>query len=79
MQTKSLTQAVLAHIKDAQMMKRIFKCGHASVEYYSDYIDAEYRIRGTLREIPEHSADEWRMFSSQDELVFVLTYYFEEE
>lgn len=79
MKTKSSTQAVLALMMDAQRMKRIFKCGHSTVEFYSDYIDAEYRIHGTVREIPEHSADEWRMFASQDELVFVLTYYFEEE
>lgn len=79
MSTKTSTQAILALMQDAQKFKRVQEWRKTTVEFYSDYIDAEYRIRGTLRAIPDNNADEWRMFASDDELVLVLTYYCEEE
>lgn len=79
MATKTLTQAVLALTKDAQKCRRVQEWRKTTVEFYSDYIDAEYRIHGTLRAIPDNDADEWRMFASDNELVLVLTYYYEEE
>lgn len=79
MATKNSTQAVLALMQDAQQLKRVREWRKTTVEFYSDYIDAEYRIRGTLRAIPDNKADEWRMFASDDELVLILTYYYEEE
>lgn len=79
MVTKSSTQALLALMQDAQKIKRVHHWRKASVEFYSDYIDVEYRIYDTLRDIPDNNADEWRMFASDDALVLVLTYYYEEE
>ena len=48
MNKKDSTQAVLALMQDAQKFTRVQKWPHAIVKFYSDYIDAEYHIRGTL-------------------------------
>lgn len=74
MKQKSSTQAVLALMQDAQQLKRVCGWRKATVEFYSDYIDAEYRTTDTVRAIPQHRADEWRMFASGDELCIVFTY-----
>lgn len=79
MKQKSSTQAVLALMQDAQQLKRVCGWRKTTVEFYSDYIDAEYRITDTVRAIPEHRADEWRMFASGDELCLVLTYNYDPE
>lgn len=79
MKQKSATQAILALMQDAQQLKRVRGWRKTTVEFYSDYIDAEYRITDTIRTIPEHLADEWRMFASDDELVLVLTYNYDPE
>lgn len=79
MKQKSSTQAFLALMQDAQNFKRTCHWRKTTIEIYSDYIDAEYRITDTIRSIPVNNADEWRMFASDDELVLVLTYYYEDE
>lgn len=76
MKQKSSTQAVLALMQDAQQLKRVCGWRKTTVEFYSDYIDAEYRITDTIRAIPEHHADEWRMYAQDNELYLVLTYCF---
>ena len=78
MKQKSSTDAILTMMQDAQQFKRVYQWRKASVEVYSDYIDAEYRESGTVRAIPENHADEWRMFASGDEIVFIFTYYYED-
>lgn len=79
MKQKSSTQAVLALMQDAQQLKRVCGWRKTTVEFYSDYIDAESRITDTVRAIPEHRADEWRMYAHDNELYLVLTYYYEPE
>lgn len=79
MEKKTSTQAVITLMQDAQRFKRVCHWRKTTVEFYSDYIDAEYRISDTVRSIPENNADEWRMFAINDEIVLVLTYYFEDE
>lgn len=79
MAKKSSTQAILALMQDTQKIQRVHQWRNTTVEFYSDYIDVEYRIYDTLREIPDNNADEWRMFASDGALVLVLTYYYEEE
>lgn len=79
MAKKTSTQAVLALMQDAQKFKREHEWLKTTVEFYSDYIDAEYRIHGTIRAIPDNEADGWRIFAIDDYLVLVLTYYYEEE
>ena len=77
MKQKSSTQAILAVMQDAQFLKKTCKFRKATIEFYSDYIDVEYRTSDTVRQIPENHADEWRIFASCDELVLVLTYYYD--
>lgn len=79
MATKSSTQAILAMVQDTQKIQRVHEWRKTTVEFYSDYVEVEYRIYSTLREIPDNNADEWRMFASDGALVLVLTYYLEEE
>ena len=79
MKQKSSTEAILAMMQDAQQFKRVCQWRKASVEVYSDYIDAEYRESGTIRAIPQNHADEWRIYASGDEIVIVFTYYYEDE
>lgn len=79
MNKKSSTQAVLALMQDEQKFRQVKEWPHATVKFYSDYIDAEYHIRGTIRDIPDNNADEWRMYASDDVLVLVFTYYHEED
>ena len=79
MKQQSSTDAILAVMQDAQQFKRVYLWRKAAIEIYSDYIDAEYRVSGTVRAIPVHHADSWRMFASGDELVIVFTYCYEEE
>ena len=76
MKQQSSTQAILAVMQDAQFLKKTCKFSKATIEYYNDYIDVEYRTSDTVRQIPENHADEWRIFASCDELVLVLTYYY---
>lgn len=78
MKQQSSTQAILAAMQDAQFLKKTSKFRKATIEFYSDYIDVEYRTSDTVRQIPENHADEWRIFASCDELVLVLTYYYED-
>lgn len=78
MKQKSSTEAILAMMQDAQQFKRVYQWRKAAVEIYSDYIDAEYRVSSTIRAIPENHADEWRMFASGDDIVFVFSYYYED-
>lgn len=78
MKHQSSTQAILAVMQDAQFFKKTCKYRKATIEIYSDYIDVEYRTSDTVRQIPENHADEWRIFASCDELVLVLTYYYED-
>ena len=79
MNKKDSTQAVHALMQDAQKFNRVQKWPHVIVKFYSDYIDAEYHIRGNLSDIPDNNADEWRLYASDDELVLVFTYYHEED
>lgn len=79
MKKKTSKEAVITLMKDAQRFKRVCHWRKTTVEFYSDYCDAEYRISDTLRSIPEHNADEWRMFANNDEIVLVLTYYYDDE
>lgn len=79
MDKKSSTQAVLALMLDAQKFTRVQEWPHPIVKFYTDYIDAEYHIRDTLRNIPDNNADEWRMYASDDVLVLVFTYYHKED
>lgn len=79
MKQKSSTQAILAVMQDAQFLKKTAKFRKATIEIYSDYIDVEYRTTDTVRQIPDNHADEWRIFASDDKLVFVLTYYYNPE
>lgn len=79
MDKKTSTEAILTMMKDAQEFKRVYGWRKPTVEFYSDYMDVEYRVTDTIRAIPEHHADEWRMFASNDEIVFVLTYYYDDE
>lgn len=79
MKQKSATQAILALMQDAQQLKRVCGWRKTTVEIYSDYIDAEYRITDTIRAIPQNRADEWRMFASNDEICLVLTYNYDPE
>lgn len=76
MKQKSSTQAILAIMQDAQFFKKTAKFRRATIEFNSDYIDVEYRTSDTVRQIPENHADEWRIFASCDELVLMLTYYY---
>lgn len=77
METKSSTQAILTLMQDTQHFKRISMFSRHSVELYSDYMEAEFRTRNTVRSIPDNHADEWRIFASNDEIVFVFTYYYD--
>lgn len=77
MATKSSTQAILTLMQDAKKFKRISMFSKPSVEFYSDYIEAEYRTHNTIRSIPDNHADEWRFFASVEEIVFVFTYYYD--
>lgn len=79
MKQKSSTEAILALMQDAQQFKRVCQWRKAAVEVYSDYIEAEYRESGTIRAIPQNHADEWRIFASDDEIVIVFTYFYEDE
>ena len=79
MKYKSSTEAILALMQDAQQFKRDYEWRKPAVEFYSDYIDVEYRETATIRAIPENHADEWRIFASGDEIVIVFTYYYEDE
>lgn len=79
MKYKNSTEAILALMQDAQQFKRVNQLRKPAVEFYSDYIEAEYRVTATIRDIPKNHADEWRMFASGDEIVFVFTYYYEDE
>lgn len=79
MKQKSSTQAILTMMQDAQSFKRVYHWRKAAVEVYSDYIEAEYRISGTIRAIPENKADEWRMFASDGDIVLVFTYNYDPE
>lgn len=79
MEQKSSTQAVLLLMQDAQQLKRVYGWRKSTVEFYSDYMEAEYRITDTVRAIPENRADEWRMFASNDEICLVLTYNYDPE
>lgn len=79
MATKSSTQAILAFMQDAQNLKRVLGVKEPTVEFYSDYIEAKFLNYGTLRDIPDFNADEWRMYAEDGALVLVLTYYYEEE
>lgn len=79
MKQKSSTQAILAVMQDAQFLKKTSKFRKATIEFNSDYIEVEYRTTDTIRQIPENHADEWRIFASCDELVLVLTYYYNPE
>ena len=79
MKQKSSTQAILAVMLDAQFLKKTTKFRKATIEFYSDYIDVEYRTTDTVRQIPENHADEWRIFASDGELVLVFTYYYNPE
>ena len=76
MKQQSSTQAILTVIQDAQFFEKTCKFRKATIELYNDYIDVEYRTSDTVRHIPENHADEWRIFASCDELVLVLTYYY---
>lgn len=78
MKQQSSTQAILDVMQDAKFFKKTVKFRKATIEIYSDYIDVEYRTSDTVRQIPENHADEWRIFASCDELVLVLTYYYED-
>ena len=79
MKQKSSTQAILTLMQDAQSFKRVYNWHKPIVGFYADYIDVEYHISSTIRAIPENKADEWRMYASDDELVLVFTYYYEQE
>lgn len=79
MAEKSSTQAILAMMQDAQKIKRVQEWLNPTVGFYSDYLEAEYRIYGTLRDIPDNNADEWRIYADNGALVLVFTYYHEEE
>lgn len=76
MKQKSSTQAILTVMLDAQFFRKTTKFRKASIEFFSGYIDVEYRTSDTVRQIPENHADEWRMFASGDELFLVFTYYY---
>lgn len=76
MKQQSSTQAILAVMQDAQFLKKTAKFRKATVEFFSDYIDVEYRTSDTVCQIPENHADEWRIFASCDELVLMFTYYY---
>lgn len=74
MKQESSTQALLALMQDAQQLKRIYGWCNPVVQFYSDYFEVRYRTSDIFRDIPEHHADEWRMFASSDELCIVFTY-----
>lgn len=79
MKRKSSTQAVLAFMQDAQQLKRVYGWCNPVVQFYSDYLDVEYRTYDIFRSIPEHHADEWRLFAYEGEIHFLLTYYYDPE
>lgn len=79
MKQKKSTEAILTLMQDAQSFMRVYGWRKPTVKFYSDYMDVEYRVTDTIRAIPEHHADKWRMFASNDEIVFVLTYYYDDE
>ena len=79
MKQKSSTQAIQSVMQDAQFLKKTAKFLKATIEFNSDYINVEYRTTDIVRQIPENHADEWRIFASCDELVLVLTYYYNPE
>lgn len=79
MKQKSSTQAILTLMQDAQSFKRVYNWRKTSVMFFSDYMEAEYRISDTIRAIPENKADEWRMFAEDGEIVLIFTYWYEDE
>jgi hypothetical protein len=79
MKQKSSTQAILTAMQDAQFFKKTTNFSKASIEFFSDYIDVEYHTSGTVRQIPENHADEWRIFASGDELVLMFTYNYDSD
>lgn len=76
MKQKSSAEAMLTVMQDAQFFKKTCKFRKATIEIFSDYIAVEYRTSDTVSQIPDHHADEGRIFASCDELVLVLTYYY---
>lgn len=74
---QSSTKALLALMLDAQKFKRVFGWRKPTVAFYDGYIDADFIITDTVRSIPEHHADEWRIYADGGDLHFVLTYYYD--
>ena len=79
MNQKNSTEAILTLMQDAQSFKRVYGWKKTTVVLNSDCIETEFRTTGTIHAIPESHADEWRMFASNDEIVFVFTYYYDDE
>lgn len=79
MKQKNSTEAILTLMQDAQSFKRVYGWKKPTVEFYSDYMEAEFRTTDTIRAIPGSHADEWRMFASNDEIVIVFTYYYDDD
>lgn len=79
MKQKSSTQAILTLMQDAQSFKRVHDWRKPAIEFYSDYIEAEYRISHIIRAIPENKADELRMYAKDDDIILVFTYYYDFE
>lgn len=79
MNQKNSTEAILTLMQDAQSFKRVYGWRKTTIELYSDYMETEFRTTDTIRDIPESHADEWRMFASNDEIVIVFTYYYDDE
>ena len=78
MKQQSSIQAITALMQDAQNFKRTFHWRKTTVEVYSDYIETEYHITEAVRFNTESHANEWRMYACDNEIIFVLTYYYED-
>ena len=79
MKKKSLSQALLSLTEDIEQLKRVCGWCRPVIEIYSDYVDVDFRTGDTVRSIPCHHADEWRVFASNDDLHFVFTYYYDSD
>lgn len=76
MKERYLNGATLDMIEDVRKFKIVNDWRRPTIDIYDDYIECSFRISHTLRCVPESSADEWRMYAEDGEIVLVFTYYY---
>lgn len=76
MKEKYLNDTTLNMIEDVRKFKIVNDWHKPTIEIYDGFIECSYRISQTVRSIPESSADRWRMYADNGEIVLIFTYYY---